>query len=355
MAIEPRAIGSLGDEELLTRLSVLVARSNATEADLLEVLAEVDDRQLYLPRRTSMWDYCLRDLGFSENSAGNRIAVARESRRFPRMLEMLRDGRIHLSGLRLLCGHLADGGDALLDAAVGKTKREIEELLAHRFPKPAVPDQIRKLPQRAAPAPAPAETTLPLASSAMEPTSAPLPIAPRAGAAITPLSAEAYQLKATMSPAQRGRLRELQDLLRHRIPSGDIAQVLDLAVTTLIGQIKKERFGIGKKPRPRKTRPEGQAETRHVPVALRRQVYERDGGQCTYVDPEGRRCEARGFLEIDHTDGFARTREHRADTLRLLCKPHNQHAADRLYGKGFMDGRRRQSARCDDRDLPREQ
>lgn len=140
-------IGRLGDEELLARLSGLVARSNATEAELLAVLAEVDERRLYLPRRTSLWDYCLHDLGFSENAAGNRIAVARESRRFPRMLEMLREGRVHLSGLRMLCGHLtAEDGEALLAAAAGKTKREIEELLARRCPKPAVPDLIRKLP-----------------------------------------------------------------------------------------------------------------------------------------------------------------------------------------------------------------
>lgn len=217
MAIEKRVIGSMGDEELLAFLAGLVARSNATEADILEVLAEVDERRLYLPRRTSLWDYCLRDLGFSENAAANRIAVARESRRFPRMLEMLREGRIHLSGLRMLCGHLTVGdGDALLAAAAGKTKREIEELLARRLPKPAVPDHIRKVPQKAALVPAPAETTLPFATAA----SAAPRIAPVPRAVLAPLSAEAYKIQFTASPELRDKIRELQELLRHHSPRG---------------------------------------------------------------------------------------------------------------------------------------
>ncbi|MFL5312540.1 MAG: hypothetical protein ACJ79H_19060, partial [Myxococcales bacterium] len=43
-----------------------------------------------------------------------------------------------------------------------------------------------------------------------------------------------------------------------------------------------------------------------------------------------------GGLEFDHIDGFARTRLHRADRIRLLCHAHNQHAADKMYGPLFM-------------------
>ena len=345
-------IGRLGDEELLARLSGLVARSNATEAELLAVLAEVDERRLYLPRRTSLWDYCLHDLGFSENAAGNRIAVARESRRFPRMLEMLREGRLHLSGLRMLCGHLtAEDGEALLAAATGKTKREIEELLARRCPKPAVPDLIRKLPQAAAPAPSPAEATLPFAS----PPSAAPRVAPPPRAVVAPLSAEAYRVQFTASPELRDKIRQAQELLRHQLPAGDLAPILDRALTLLIAQVKKERFGVGRKPRSKKSQPpEGPAGSRHVPLAIRREVHDRDAGQCTYVDPEGRRCEARGFLQLDHTQGFARTHEHRAESTRLLCRPHNQHAADELYGKDWMDRKRREVRRRRDADSSRE-
>ena len=345
-------IGRLGDEELLARLSGLVARSNATEAELLAVLAEVDERRLYLPRRTSLWDYCLHDLGFSENAAGNRIAVARESRRFPRMLEMLREGRLHLSGLRMLCGHLtAEDGEALLAAAAGKTKREIEELLARRCPKPAVPDLIRKLPQAAALAPIVAEATLPFAAP---PSPAPA-LAPPPRAVVAPLSAEAYRVQFTASPELRDKIRQAQELLRHQLPAGDLAPILDRALTLLIAQVKKERFGVGRTARSKKSPPQGPAKSHKVPLAIRREVHERDGGQCTYLDPEGRRCAARGFLEVDHQEGFARTHEHRVESTRLLCRPHNQYAADALYGKDWMDRKRREVTRRGKADSSREE
>jgi len=350
-----REIGRLGDQELLAHVRGLVVRSNATEAELLAGITEVDERRLYLPRRTSLWDYCLYDLGFSENVASNRIAVARESRRFPQMLELLREGRIHLSGLRMLCGHLASGdgdADALLAAAAGKTKREIEELLARRCPKPAVPDQIRKLPPPRLPNEAPtaqasmeADTTEPLlAAPSIPPPITPPP--PRA--VIAPLSPEAYKVQFTASPALRDKIREAQDLLRHQLPAGDLAPILDRALTLLIAQVKKERFGVGRKPRSKEQKRKEQADSRHMPMAIRRAAYERDGGRCAYVDPEGRRCEARAFVELDHTEGFARTRQHDAGSTRLLCKPHNQHAADRMYGKAWMDDKRTKATRRGD-------
>jgi hypothetical protein len=106
MAMAENELKALADDELLARVKALVVRSNETEAELIAHLAEVDERRLYLPRRTSLWDFCLYDLGFSENTAWNRITVARASRRYPQVLEMLRSGRIHLTGLKMLCPEL---------------------------------------------------------------------------------------------------------------------------------------------------------------------------------------------------------------------------------------------------------
>jgi hypothetical protein len=49
-----------------------------------------------------------------------------------------------------------------------------------------------------------------------------------------------------------------------------------------------------------------------------------------------RRCAETGALEFDHTDGFARTRRHDVDRIRLLCRAHNRYAADQTYGRAFM-------------------
>jgi len=317
IAIELQGIG---DEELLARLRALVVRSNATEADLIEHLAEVDERRLYLPARTSLWEMCLRDLGFSENVAASRIAVARESRRFPRMLELLRAGRIHLSVLRMLCGRLTpNGADELLALASGKTRREIEELLASRHPRPPVPDAIRRSPVKGArrvTTDAPPLLT-PLAPDVPPPSPAPEapPARPRP-AVVAPLSAETYKVQFTASRELRDKLREAQDLLRHQLPAGDLAEIVDRALTLLIADVKKKRFAVGRKPRRLAAAVEGPAHSRQVPDAIKREVFERHGGQCTYVGPDGRRCEERGWLEVDHRAGFARTWEHRVDSSR---------------------------------------
>jgi hypothetical protein len=86
-------------------------------------------------------------LGLSADATQKRIQVARTSRRFPQLLECLASGRIHLSGLNLLSPHLTeDNVEKLLDRAEGKSKREIEALVAELAPRPDVTGGIRKLP-----------------------------------------------------------------------------------------------------------------------------------------------------------------------------------------------------------------
>src|SRR5216684_2774807 len=60
-------------------------------------------------------------------------------------------------------------------------------------------------------------------------------------------------------------------------------------------------------------------------------------GQCTFVDERGRRCPATGNLEFEHVDGFALTHLHDEDRIRLMCRSHNQHAAEKTYGRAFME------------------
>ena len=82
----------------------------------------------------------------------------------------------------------------------------------------------------------------------------------------------------------------------------------------------------------------------HIPDAIKRVVFERDAGRCTFTDELGRRCPEAGALEFDHVDGFARTHVHRAEDIRLLCRAHNQHAAEQMYGRAFMERARGQAA-----------
>ncbi len=81
-------------------------------------------------------------------------------------------------------------------------------------------------------------------------------------------------------------------------------------------------------------------EPRYVSAGLKRAVYERDQGRCTHKGPNGERCKETRFLHIDHIEPVARGGKATLENLRLLCSEHNQHAADEVFGKAFMDAKR---------------
>jgi len=89
---------------------------------------------------------------------------------------------------------------------------------------------------------------------------------------------------------------------------------------------------------PENGRDDSDRASRHIPDAIKRAVFERDGGRCTYVDPAtGRRCTATAWLEYNHDEGFAFTGQHDAASIHLLCRNHNRYEAKRMFGRAFMD------------------
>jgi hypothetical protein len=147
------AVVSLGNAELLAATRAILRRACVVEADLLVHLAEIEERRLHSEMAfPTMFAFCVDELGFSEDQAYNRTTVARAARRIPAMLDSLRSGTVHLTGLRLLAPHLTEHNHRdLLSEAAGKSKRQIEEIVARLDPKPPVPDSVRKRPLREKP------------------------------------------------------------------------------------------------------------------------------------------------------------------------------------------------------------
>ena len=293
----------MSNEELLSATRELVQRSNAAEADLLVHLGEIDERKLYLDRAfSSMFGFCIGELGFSEGAAYNRIFVARAARRLPALIDAVRSGRVHVTGLRLLAPHLSEANHAdILSRAAGRTREQIAELVAALAPRPLPTMEIRKLPaacpmpvcaESACTEPAPAaNSSLPASergASESRALSFQLP-----GPPLVPVAAETYKLQLAISREFREEIRDAQALLRHRVPDGDLATILRAALAQYVAGVKKERFGVGRTPRS-SPEPVAEAASRHVPDALKRAVYQRDGGRCTFISEEGRRCEEIG-------------------------------------------------------------
>jgi 5-methylcytosine-specific restriction endonuclease McrA len=355
---------------------------------LLAHIAEVDARQLYRGMGcSSMHSYCVGALHLSDDAAYKRIQAARAARRLPALFVAIAEGRLHLTAVCLLAPHLtSENAEELIDAATHRRKAEIEAWLVRRFEvvRDAAPVRpiIRAIPGEPL-APAQVEDaqlrltrvdgafTFPLPQVDGEPGGelAPaqvgegrLELAPaQVGADSIP---ERFLLRLAISKSTHDKLRRAQELLSHAVPGGDVAQVLDRALDALIEDVEKRRFGARKHSgEPRPPRPAGrvrvvrksqvrtntkphvaQVRRRYIPASIRRAVWERDRAQCTFVSPNGSRCEARHFLEFDHVKPLARGGKATVECLRLRCQAHNQYEAERVFGAEFMQ-RKREKAR----------
>jgi hypothetical protein len=326
----------LSDGDLIARVQELAGRERRATAELVASLAEFDARRLYLSAGcSSLFTYCTQVLRLSESAAYKRIEAARAARRFPEILERLADGRLTLSSLVVLARVFSDENRGeLLDAAMYKSKREVEALVARVRPLPASPATVRRLPT--APADLPmasgpsaliAQKPSPVASpllgpAAARPTSVTRPLPPRR-ATVQPLAPEIFKVQFTLSREGHDKLRRAQDLLRHVIPNGDVALVFERALALLVEDLEKKRLAVTSKPRQARA---AARRSRHIPAAVKRDVWKRDGGQCAFVGSLGR-CTERGFLEFHHVIPYADGGETTAGNLQLRCAAHNAYEA----------------------------
>jgi 5-methylcytosine-specific restriction endonuclease McrA len=157
------------------------------------------------------------------------------------------------------------------------------------------------------------------------------------------VATERFDLQLTIGRATREKLQRAQELLGHQLPSGDLAQVLDRALDSLIKQLERRKCAATTHPR-HGARPSNNP--RHIPAAVKRAVWARDRGQCTFVSEAGHRCEARKLIEFDHVEPVARGGTATVAGIRLRCRAHNQYAAERAFGAGFMREKREASQRA---------
>jgi hypothetical protein len=333
-----RALHSVPDDELLRRLGELVSQSRRVEADLVAHIGEVDERRLYARQAfPSMFAYCTERLHLSEAEAYRRISVARAARRHGVLLAMLRDGRLHLSGIALLAPFLTrDNCETLLERASHRTKRQLEQLVAELNPRPDVPSAMRKLPQRALESGSDGTGRDPAGASAIELVPGRVEGPPSPPALVEPLSRVRYKVQFTASAELRDKIERLTALMRSQVPNGDLAAIIEQAVTEKLERLEARRFASTAAPRKSLADTDTAKASRHVPAAVRRAVRERDEHRCSFVDETGRRCSERHRLELHHRHPFGLGGDHRPDNVSLLCSAHNRLMAERDYGKAAI-------------------
>lgn len=309
------------DSALIAEVRRLAGSEREATALLVASLAEFDQRRLHLSQGySSTFDYCRKALGLTEHESLNRIEAARAIRQHPMLLEKLRTGAVSLTAIRLLAPHLTSANvGAVVAEAKGLTTEGIRLLIAKLHPRPPVPAVIRKLPA--------VSTTVAVAHSIVAPAPAvaqPMvaaPAPPSRRPVVAPLSEQHYKLQVTISAVARQRLSAIQDLMRHRLPNGDPAAIVEHALEVLHAELLKQKAAQVATPRTGKQTTD--AKGRYIPASVKREVWRRDQGRCAFVAADGARCGSGSGVEFHHVQPYAAGGQATAVNIELRCRAHN--------------------------------
>ena len=256
---------SVSNQELVARAVELYVDERRVIGRLIAYLVEIEKRGI--PSEAScpsLYVFCYRELGMSEGAAFRRAVVAELAAEYPRVLDGLEAGRLHVSGLALVQQHATpDNAHALIDAALGKTKRQITDMLAALPPRTRVASKYRR---RVAAGPVTSRIPSTAAARAVgraadqapptsrSPSQEPetLPKAPetagRSGrrTLLEALAEGRRRLGVTIRTAVRAKLERARDRIRHLDAPADVAVIIEAGLDRLLETIERTIHGAAK-------------------------------------------------------------------------------------------------------------
>jgi hypothetical protein len=358
------------------RLSDLLRREHTALAEFLVALSEFDRRRLWVELGyTSLFWYLHRDLGLSKGAAFLRKTAAELIQRFPEVLEPLRDGRLCLSNVPELAKVITEENRTeVLPRFFTLSKGEAKEVVAAMLPAdaPSLRDSITAVHEAASSAALPPPHSsanvpefdsaptlfaepprtsgfpenLPHANSRVpDEVRAAVPTVPaRPTFEVEPLTAELRRLHVTVSRRLLQKLDAARDALSHSHPGATRDEILEVGLDLILERHAKRR-GLMKNPRQKAAdptptpTPTATARSRHIPAAVKRAVWERDGGCCQFKLASGAICGTTSQVEYDHYPvPFALGGPSTVENTRLCCRPHQDAHARQVYGDDVMDG-----------------
>jgi hypothetical protein len=235
-----------------------------------------------------------------------------------------------VTAVNMLAAHLTEENHGeLLARARHRSKRDLDKLVAEIAPRPDVRSRIVALPQSSTPIDPAAVAAVGLGLEVRAPERV-------AKAIVAPLAPRRYEIRVTVDERTHEKLRQLQDLLAHSV-GRDPAVIVAQAIDSLHAKTLARKAAVTKRPRPQQP---AKTRTRHIPAAVKRAVWTRDGARCAFVDDKERRCSATSGLQFHHIRNWARGAEHAVDEIELRCHAHNQYQAVLDYGAELMARRR---------------
>jgi hypothetical protein len=330
--------------DLTRHLAELLRREHAALADFLVALAAFDrDERWRDLGHVSLFYFLHRELGLSKSAAFYRKTAAELVQRYPEIVQPLKDGRLCLSSVTELAKVITPENQAevlprFFHASKSEAKAIAAELNpaeapAHRVVVTAVaaPTRAAAVDSAAVPAVLPEEPPT-VKVEAVASTPVPPQAAPRAE--VQPLTADLRRFHLTVTKRFLTKLQSARDALSHSHPGAGEEVVLEAALDLLLEKHAR-RKGLVKKPSPAPAKPSERP--RHIPAAVKRQVWTRDEGRCQYELKSGQICGSTHRLELDHVVPVARGGPSTVENLRVVCAGHNKLAARDLFGAAWMD------------------
>src|ERR1700686_4305600 len=191
-----------------------------------------------------------------------------------------------------------------------------------------------------APSAPPAQSALPAPLGARDLVPAGTGMPPLQHEVVKPLTPELRRLNVTVTADFIDELEQVRVALSHQCPDGTFEEVVREAFKLVLERDRK-RKALTDRPRPVTDRPLPQSEAagendRYVPAAIKRAVWKRDKGRCTWPMGDGKVCGSRHRLEFDHDLEVALGGKPTIGNIRLLWQSHNLMKAEQRFGRTFM-------------------
>lgn len=177
-----------------------------------------------------------------------------------------------------------------------------------------------------------------------------------------------YRIQFDAGSRLKAKLELACALSSHSNPRGDLEALFEHALDAYVEQLQKRRFAQVKRPRVKKanaepattrgaqdaddatarsvgplarTRAQGRRpkQRAHISHETRRSVVDQGGLRCSFVAPNGQRCDEQAFLQFHHDRPWSRRGSDEAANLALLCAGHNRLLAEQEFGSRHVEQR----------------
>lgn len=294
----------ISDKSIITSLKELIKNESELIAEVVLHLSEVYTRRLYLSEGySSLFNYCVKGLGYSEGASCRRIEAAKALKANPEIYSLLKERKLSLCTVSEISKvERQEDKSLVIEASKGKSKSEVQKITATFS---STVKGVKK------------ERIVPKKTIQEEPS------------LFTYNKDEAprEELSYAVSLDFDNELMKLYEEAKRLVGQVPMAVVFKRSLREFIERRKTVY---------RKSEYKAPSNSRYIPKGVKLELIKRDGCQCSYVSKDGRRCEEDTGLEVDHIMPFGIGGTNSVDNLRLLCPAHNRFLAEITFGRDKM-------------------